>query len=214
MLAISHACAVIGIDGILVEVQVDYNPRVGIPSFAIVGLPDSAVRESRERVRASIKNSGLQFPNKAYVVNLSPADLPKHSTAYDLAIAVGVLAATDQIPINALDNALYLGELSLDGRIRHVKGAMAMAHAGKQAGIEIIYVSPEDAGQASLIEGIQVIPVETLGQLVEHLYGLNPIELFDRSSISLNHRAINGDYVDFADIKGQQSVGSRSSRWT
>jgi magnesium chelatase family protein len=206
MLAISHACAVIGIDGILVEVQVDFNPRAGIPSFSIVGLPDSAVRESKERVRASIKNSGLQFPNKSYVVNLSPADLPKHSTAYDLSIAVGVLVATDQVPSHALAKSLYVGELSLDGRIRHVKGAMAMAHAAKQEGIDTIYVSVEDAGQASLIEGIEVIPVETLGQLVEHLYGLNLIEPFDRSSIEFNRQALNGNHVDFADIKGQHHV--------
>lgn len=206
MLAISHACAVIGIDGIVVEVQVDFNPRAGIPSFSIVGLPDSAVRESKERVRASIKNSGLQFPNKSYVVNLSPADLPKHSTAYDLAIAVGVLASTDQLPLHSLDKSLYVGELSLDGRVRHVKGAMAMAYAAKQEGIETIYVSTDDAGQASLIDGIKVIPVETLGQLVEHLYQMNPIEPFERSRISLKYQSLDGDYVDFADIKGQQHV--------
>ncbi|MEL6307317.1 MAG: magnesium chelatase domain-containing protein, partial [Chloroflexota bacterium] len=99
MLSIVHACAVIGLDGELVEVQVDFNPRAGIPSFTIVGLPDSAVRESRERVRAAIKNSGLRFPNKGYVVNLSPADLPKHGPSYDLSIAVGALASTDQIRI-------------------------------------------------------------------------------------------------------------------
>ena len=101
MLAIVRACALIGLDGCVVEVEVDFNPRAGIPSFVIVGLPDSAVKESRERVRSSIRNSGLQFPNKGYTVNLSPADLPKHSSAYDLAIAIGVLAATDQVPLAA-----------------------------------------------------------------------------------------------------------------
>src|SRR5690606_8260394 len=107
MLSIARACALVGLDGELVEVQVDYNPRAVVPSFNIVGLPDSAVRESKERVRASIKNSGLRFPPKAYVVNLSPADLPKHGPSYDLSIAVGVLAATDQIPLEALDNSLF-----------------------------------------------------------------------------------------------------------
>src|SRR5215213_5285327 len=123
MLSIAHACAVVGLDGELVEVQVDFNPRAVMPNFSIVGLPDSAVKESRERVRASIKNSGLGFPNKAYVVNLSPADLPKQGPSYDLPIAVAVLAATDQIPLHTLENSLFVGELSLDGRVRHVKGA-------------------------------------------------------------------------------------------
>lgn len=206
MLAIAHACAVIGIDGVLVEVQVDFNPRAGLPSFSIVGLPDSSVRESRERVRASIKNSKLQFPNKGYVVNLSPADLPKHSTAYDLAIAIGVLASTDQVPLNALEKALYIGELSLDGRVRHVKGVMPMAYAAQQAGFETLYVPAEDAAQASLIDGIDVIPVETLGQLVEHLYQLNPIPPYDRGESSWNTGERDGEYVDFQDIKGQEHV--------
>ncbi len=95
MLSIVRACAIVGLDSWIIEVQTDFNPRAGIPNFTIVGLPDNAVRESRERVRAAIKNCGLDFPNKAYVVNLSPADLPKHSTSYDLAIAVGVRLNTD-----------------------------------------------------------------------------------------------------------------------
>lgn len=206
MLAIAHACAVIGIEGVLVEVQVDFNPRAGLPSFSIVGLPDSAVRESRERVKASIKNSSLQFPNKAYVVNLSPADLPKHSTSYDLAIAVGVLAATDQIPLTALEGALFIGELSLDGRVRHVKGTMPMAYAARQHGYDTIYVAAEDAAQAALVEDMTVIPVESLGQLVEHLYGLAPIPPFQRETIALDRAPDADNHVDFASIKGQQHV--------
>ncbi|MBE2267000.1 MAG: magnesium chelatase, partial [Anaerolinea sp.] len=175
MLSIVRACAVVGLDGWIVEVQTDFNPRAGIPNFTIVGLPDNAVRESRERVRAAIKNSGLDFPNKAYVVNLSPADLPKHSTSFDLAIAVGVLAETDQAPLEKLEQALFIGELSLDGTVRHVKGVMPMVYAALQAGFKTVYVPSVDAQQAALIEGIQVIPVASLGHLVEHLYGLNPI---------------------------------------
>src|ERR1043165_7963422 len=103
----------VGFDGRIVEVETDFNPRAGVPSFTIVGLPDNAVKESRERVRAAIKNSGLTFPNKTYVVNLSPADLPKHGPAYDLAIAIGVLASTDQVPLQALEDVAFIGELSL-----------------------------------------------------------------------------------------------------
>jgi magnesium chelatase family protein len=243
MLAIVYACALVGLEGYIIEVQVDFNPRAGIPSFNIVGLPDTAVKESRERVRSAIRNTqrgitrrrhsensqatdelaamfpdqnlythekqgfGLQFPNKGYVVNLSPADLPKHSTAYDLAIAVGVLAATDQIPLGAIEKALFVGELSLDGNIRHVKGGLSMAYAARQEGIETIYVPEDDAPQASLVSGINVIPLKSLGQLVEHLYGLNPILPFQNSTVSFNNDpSLSDDTVDFADIKGQEHV--------
>ena len=205
MLAIAHACAVIGLDGVLVEVQVDFNPRAGLPSFTIVGLPDSAVKESRERVRAAIKNSGLQFPNKAYVVNLSPADIPKHGPSYDLPIAIAALAATDQIPLARLDDALFIGELSLDGRVRHVKGVLPMAYAAQQAGYRALYVPVEDAPQAALVRGIEVYPVETLGHVVEHLYGLQQIPCYQMDSFSLEAPPLD-DVTDFADIKGQEHI--------
>lgn len=207
MLSVVRACALVGLDGCIVDVEVDFNPRAGIPAFTIVGLPDSAVKESRERVRAAIKNSNLSFPNKVYTVNLSPADLPKHGPSYDLAIAVGVLASTDQIPLNALENTLFLGELSLDGSVRHVKGVMPMAYTAYQQGIETIYVSTEDAPQAALVSGIQVIPVESLGQLVEHLYGMNSIPAYAAEPLSIHGNAPLPDgIVDFADIKGQQQI--------
>ncbi|MCA9906683.1 MAG: magnesium chelatase, partial [Anaerolineae bacterium] len=148
MLATVCACALVGLDGYIIQVETDFNPRAQIPMFTIVGLPDSAVKESRERVRAAIKNSGLAFPNKVYVTNLSPADMPKHGPVYDLAIAVGVLAATDQIPMPALEKAVFIGELSLDGSVRHVKGVMPMVYAAYQEGFERVYVAAEDAPQA------------------------------------------------------------------
>ena len=206
MLAIVRACAVIGLDGCIIEVEVDFNPRAGVPIFTIVGLPDSAVKESRERVRAAVKNSHLQFPNKGYVVNLSPADIPKHGPAYDLAIAVGVLAATDQIPLGALENSLFIGELSLDGSIRHVKGVMPMVYTAHQDGMERVFVAAEDAAQAALINGIEIIPVETLGQLVEHLYGLNTITPYIAPPLIVSDDMLPEGIVDFADIKGQQHV--------
>jgi magnesium chelatase family protein len=207
MLAIVRSCAILGLEGCLVDVEVDFNPRAGLPSFNIVGLPDNAVKESRERVRAAIKNSGLQFPNKGYVVNLSPADLPKHGPSYDLAMAVGVLAATDQVPLEALQNALFLGELSLDGSVRHVKGVLPLAYSAYQSGIETLFVAAEDARQASLVEGLQVIPVQTLGELVEHLYGLNPIAPQQTEPLEIRDSFdLPEGIVDFADIKGQEHV--------
>jgi magnesium chelatase family protein len=207
MLAIAHACAVVGLEGSIVDVEVDFNPRVGIPSFTIVGLPDSAVRESRERVRAAIKNSGLQFISKGYVVNLSPADLPKHGPVYDLAIAVGVLAATDQIPLAALSKSVFIGEVSLDGDIRHVKGIMPMIYAARQEGYQTAYVPVVDAPEAGLVTGIEIIPVETIGQLVEHLYNLQPITPYVPQPDEADDGAALPDGItDFADIRGQQHI--------
>jgi magnesium chelatase family protein len=203
MLSIVRACALIGLDGCIVEVETDFNPRAQIPSFTLVGLPDSAVKESRERVRAAIKNSGLQFVNKTYVVNLSPADLPKHGPSYDLGIAIGVLAATDQVPLESLERSVFIGELSLDGSVRHVKGVMPMVYTAYQEGFERAYVPSIDAPQAALVEGIQIIPVDSLGQLVEHLYALDPIMpyVLDRNFFT-NGSTLSDSIVDFSSIKG------------
>lgn len=207
MLAIAYACALVGLNGELVEVQVDYSPRATIPSFTIVGLPDAAVKESRERVRAAIKNSKLRFPSKRYVINLSPANLPKHGPAYDLALAVGVLAATDQVRLERLEEALFVGELSLDGRVRHIKGTLAMAYAAQQAGYARIYVPAEDAPEAALVQGIDVIPVESLGQLVEYLFDLQDIPVY-RTDLSApqGDEPLPDSLTDFADVKGQEHV--------
>jgi magnesium chelatase family protein len=207
MLSIVRACALVGLDGHIIEVQTDFNPRAGVPSFIIVGLADSAVKESRERVRAAIKNSGLQFPPKGYTVNLSPADLPKTSTAYDLAIAVGVLAATDQVPMPAVEDAMFVGELSLDGVVRHVGGALSMAYAAQAAGLKTIYVPAEDAPVAALVPHIDVIPVASLGELVEHLYGMRRVAPVDRGTLHMLDASEPPEGItDFADIRGQEHI--------
>lgn len=207
MLAIVKTCAVIGLDGHIVEVQTDFNPRAHLPSFNLVGLPGAAVRESKERARSAIRNSGLRFPNKAYVVNLSPADINKHGPSYDLAIAVGVLAATDQIPLHTLDSAMFIGELSLDGSIRHVKGVLPMVYTAMQQDFDTVYVPDEDAAEAALIENIAVIPVRSIGQLVEHLYQLNPISAYQADlDAAQGAPALEDGVIDFADIRGQEHV--------
>ncbi|MXX82749.1 MAG: YifB family Mg chelatase-like AAA ATPase [Chloroflexi bacterium] len=207
MLAIVNTCEVIGLDGHLVEVQTDFNPRAHLPSFKLVGLPGKSVRESAERARSAIRNSGLRFPNKAYVVNLSPADIPKHGPSYDLAIAIGALAATDQIPLHALDDAMFIGELSLDGGIRHVKGVLPMVYTARQRELATVFVPQEDAAEAALVPGIEIIPVRSLGQLVEHLYQLNPIAAYQSNSAAQRQSSATGDgAVDFADIRGQEHV--------
>ena len=132
MLARVHSCAVIGLDGVIVEVEVDTGP--GLPGMVIVGLPDAAVQESRERVQSAVKNAGLLYPRKRVTVNLAPASVRKEGPAYDLPIALGVLAAAEQIPPEALEGSLVIGELSLDGTVRHVRGVLPMAAVAREQG--------------------------------------------------------------------------------
>ena len=205
MLASVTSCAIVGLDGELVQVEVDFNPY-GMPAFTVVGLPDAAVQESRERVRAAIRNSGLQFPNKRYTVNLAPADLRKEGPAYDLPMALGVLASTDQVPLDSLINAIFIGELSLDGTVRHVSGILPIVLCAAQEGCERVYVPEEDAPQAALVPDIEIIPVRSLGQLVEHLYDLQPIPPYIRKAIDLTVPPGLDGLTDFADIKGQEHV--------
>lgn len=149
MLARVFSRAVLGLDGVVVEVEVDTSP--GLPKIIIVGLPDAAVQESRERVQSAIKNSGLSFPRKHITVNLAPASVRKAGPVYDLPIALGILAASEQVPAEALEGALVLGELSLDGSVRHVRGVLPMAALAREEGFERLFVPAEDAGEAALI---------------------------------------------------------------
>lgn len=202
MLSTVHSCALVGLDGEIIKVEVDFFPH-SLPAFTVVGLPDTAVQESRERVRSAIRNSGLQFPNKHYTVNLAPADLRKEGPAYDLPMAIGVLASTDQVPLHRLVNVLFIGELSLDGSVRHVKGILPITHRAWQEGYECVYVPEEDAPQAALVPDIDIIPVRTLGQLVEHLYELQIIPAYVRSDLDLRVPLDLDGLTDFADVKGQ-----------
>ena len=205
MLATVQSGAITGLDAIKISVEVDYNPRA-MTGFTIVGLPDTAVQESRERVRSAVKNSHLDFPMKRYVVNLAPADIRKEGPAYDLPIAMGVLAATEQIPPESVQDALFIGELSLDGTLRHVRGVLSLAYMARQEGISILYVPECDAAEAALIDGIDVIPVPTLGHLVEHIFQMNVIPPFDRTVLKASPTPQLERLVDFSAIKGQEYV--------
>lgn len=202
MLAKVHSCALIGLDGAIVEVEADLNTRA-LPAVTLVGLPDAAVKESTERVRAAIINSGLEYPRGRVTVNLAPADLRKEGPAYDLPIAVALLILAEQIPAD-LDGMLFLGELSLDGSLRHINGVLPMAHLARELGFRSLFVPQVDAPEAALVEGIDVYPVDTLGRAAAHLRDYHPIEPF-RSSFELD-----GDpppyACDFQDIKGQEHV--------
>ncbi len=200
MLAKVISFALIGLDSTLVDVEVDISR--GLPSQTIVGLPDAAVRESSERVRAAIVNSGLVHPRARLTVNLAPADLRKEGPAYDLPIAVGILLASEQVSAD-LSRAGLVGELSLDGQVREVTGVLPMAAAAKEQGLTTIYVPEANAAEAALVQGLEVIPVASLASLVGHLHGYAPIKPFE--SFILDD--IPPVYpVDFRDVKGQEHV--------
>jgi len=203
MLAKVYSCAIIGLDAEIVEVEVDINR--GQVNFMIVGLPDAAVRESRDRVHAAIKNSGLSFPYRRITVNLAPADLRKEGPAYDLPIAVGILAATQQVWPDKIEDSLFVGELSLEGTTRHTKGILPLAALARREGISRVYVPTADVAEAALMPDIEVIPVTSLADLVGHLTGLAPVEPY---IVDIEEAfSEEGEYAaDFADIMGQEHV--------
>ena len=203
MLAKVTSCAVVGLDGAIVEVEVDTSR--GLPSLTIVGLPDAAVQESRERVRSAIKNSGMIYPGKRLTVNLAPADLRKEGPAYDLPIAVGILLASEQAWPDRVENALFVGELSLDGSVRHTTGILPMAALAKERGFHTVFVPAVDAPEAALIQGLEVIPVTDLSSLIAHLQGLRSIEPYSYD-LDLNADEPPPYAVDFSHVKGQEHV--------
>jgi len=202
MLAKVTSFAVIGLEGAAVQVEVDISR--GLSSFIIVGLPDAAIQESRERVRAAIKNAGSTFPDSRITVNLAPADLRKEGPAYDLPIAVGIIAASGQVWPN-FDSSVFVGELSLDGGVRHTAGVLPMIHVAQQQGFKRAYVPAEDAPEAALVPGIEIIPVSQLSELVAHLQDLQPIAPY-QSQFDYNLLDQPRYGSDFRDVKGQEHV--------
>jgi magnesium chelatase family protein len=204
MLAKVVSCAIVGLEADMVDVEVDIIR--GQPAFNLVGLPDTAVRESRDRVHSAIKNSGYTFPaGKRITVNLAPADLRKEGPAYDLPIAVGVLAASQQVWPDRLEGAMFLGELSLDGTTRHTKGILPMTALARVEGYKRVFVPAVDAEEAALLPDVEVFPVRNLSELVGHLTGLRTIPQFSLD-ISDTFQTDPVYAADFADIMGQEHV--------
>ena len=202
MLAKVISCAVVGLDGAIVEVEIDISP--GLPQFTIVGLPDAAVQEARERVRAAIRNSGYTFPMKRIVVNLAPANLKKAGPAYDLPIATGILLSSEQVYAD-ISQTMLLGELSLDGSLRHTNGILPMVALAQQKGLSNIIVPEVDAREASLIEGTKIIPATSLAQLVSYLRGEIPAPEYQPEEVQ-EHASPISPTTDLAEIKGQEHV--------
>ncbi len=197
------SAATFGIDAYAVDVETHYEKQM--PSFTIVGLPDNAVKESRERVNAAIKNSGFKFPIKKITVNLAPADMRKEGSAFDLPIAVGIIAATGEIGSYYLRNSMMLGELSLNGELRKIRGALPIAVEAKKLGIKNLLLPKESAEEAAIVDGVDVYGFNSLAEVVRFLNGDDE---FGKTVVSKDElfRQINNYVLDFADVKGQENV--------
>lgn len=201
MLARVFSCAVIGIDAVMVEVEVDVAR--GLPAMSVVGLPEGAVREGRERVTAALKNSGFEIPPRKVTVNLAPADLRKEGSAFDLPIAIGLLAASENITTSLLADSCLVGELGLDGDVRPVRGVLPIVLRSRAAGLKRVFVPLANAAEAAVVEGIDVIPAARIADVVEVLQGgTQTLAHVDVAEV-LAHVTTSSD-VDYADVKGQE----------
>ena len=203
MIAITKSCGVLGIDGFMVDVEVDIAKS--LPSFDIVGLPDMAVRESKERVRAAIKNSGFEFPVRKITVNLGPAHIKKEGPSFDLPISIAILTASEQIEFNGIDEYIFLGELSLNGELRPVNGILPIAMEASKKGINRIILPKENADEAAVVKGMEVYPANNLNEIIEHLTGENPISPHTKDINGLFKISPKYEY-DFSEVKGQENV--------
>lgn len=200
MLASVYSAGLEGVDGYIVTVECNMEPRLA--AFEIVGLPDAAVKEAKERIRAAICNSGFEFPDAEITINLAPADKKKQGSAYDLALLACVLSCSGMLP-DTLEGKCFIGELSLSGEVRPVRGVLSMCDAARAAGLSEVFVPARNAAEASVVQGITVYPVPDVAALVSHLRGEKPITAakFDESSFDPGAAC---SQLDFADVKGQE----------
>ena len=192
-----------GLDGNLVEIQTDISN--GIPEFEIVGLPDATVKEAKKRIQAAIKNSNIEFPSKKILINLAPANIRKEGSSFDLAMAIGILIAIGCIPqidINKLASTIFIGELSLDGKINRSNGVLPMCIEAKELGIKTIVLPKANANEAAIIADLDIIPVSNLKEVVDHLNMEKNINRFEIRNPNFKEKY----NIDFAEVKGQENV--------
>ena len=202
MLSTTYSIALLGVEGSLVNVEVDVGN--GLPSWDIVGLPDTVVRESKERVRTAIKNSDMTMPNKKIVVNLAPAHTKKEGATFDLAIAMGILKNAGAIQNQSIDDYIFIGELSLDGSINKVKGVLVMCIAAKRLGKSKIIVPYDNRHEAGVVKDLEIFPVKNLKEVVDLLNNKTKIPPF--VSLLTNMEKNTFSNLDFADVYGQENV--------
>ncbi len=204
MLAKIHSFVLVGIDALLCEVEVDVSNR-GLAKTTLVGLAQTAVKESIERVRRAIINSGYAFPGHALLINLAPADVKKEGPALDLPMAIGILRGTNFLQGEQHKNYLIAGELALDGSLRKIKGALSMAMLARDRGFAGVILPLDNAREAAVVEGIAVYPVSSLTQAVAFLNDQLPLEPFELDGQPYTASAISSE-LDFADVRGQEAV--------
>ena len=202
MLARIRSAAVFGVDAYPVDVEVDLSN--GLPTLATVGLPQSAVKEGRERVHAAIVNAGFEFPLKRITVNLAPADRPKVGSGFDLAIAIGILVASGQVPGTALSDLIVLGEIGLEGDVRPIRGALPVALCARALGVPRLVLPAANAAEGALVEGLEVKAAGTLGDVCRFLAGQRDLAVA-RPQPSLLDEAAE-DAADFADVRSQAAA--------
>ncbi|MFM8009051.1 MAG: magnesium chelatase domain-containing protein, partial [Dolichospermum sp.] len=201
MLARVWSASIVGIDAVKVGVEVDVSG--GLPGIVILGLPDSAIQESKERVKATLKNAGFAFPMRKIVINLTPADLRKEGPAFDLPISIGILAASEQVNADLLGDFLFLGEVSLDGSLRPVAGILPIAATAKKMGISGIIVPVDNAQEAAVVEGLSVYGCQHIADVVDllnHPKNYKPVQ-FNQSLENSSETSLN--LADLQDVKGQ-----------
>mgnify|MGYP003292424807 CR=1 FL=1 len=192
-----------GIDGNLVEVQTDIAG--GLPNFEIVGLPDTSVKESKERIRIAIKNSEIEFPSRRIIINLAPASTRKEGTSYDLPIAVGVLIALNEIQNYNLENTIFIGELSLDGKINRINGVLPMCIEAFNLGIKRVVLPKANAVEAAIIEELEIVGVDNLKELIQYLNNTIEIPKIKIDILKQFNKREKRD-IDFSEIRGQENV--------
>lgn len=203
MLSIIKSMSLQGLEGYLIDVQVDV--AAGMPNWGVVGLPDTSVKEAKERVRTAIKNSGYEFPSRRIVINLAPADLRKEGSFYDLPIAVGILMDLGEIQGQSMEKTVVIGELSLNGQINHVNGILPMCIEAKKLGIKRVILPKKDAEEAAIVEGLQIIGVETLKEVTLYLNQEQEIEATKTNLEKLFYQKQIYPF-DFAEVKGQENI--------
>lgn len=203
MLSKVNSMALLGLDGYLIDVQVDVSN--GMPCWEMVGLPDTSVREAKERVKTAIKNSGYEMLSKRIVINLAPADTKKEGSTFDLPIAIGILIDLGEIHSENLQDIAFVGELSLDGKISRINGILPMCIEAQKLGIKKVIVPKENANEAAIVKGMEVLGAENLKQVVDYLNGEGKIE---KSTVDLTKvfDAQDKYLLDFCEVKGQENI--------
>ena len=203
MISIVKSMSLHGLEGYPIEVQVDVS--AGLPCFEIVGLPDTSIREAKERVKTAIKNSNIDFQSKRIIVNLAPADTKKEGSSFDLPIAIGILVATENIQNFNMNKTAFIGELSLDGKINKVNGVLPMCIEASRLGLKEVIVPRENAMEAGIVRNIKIIPADNLTEVIEYLNKIRTIEPInvDTEELFKNNDQYN---FDFSEVKGQENI--------